>query len=137
MKKATMHTAAFNRLIEATKAFCSKNNTRPIHNYICLEFHSKSDEVVAVAVDGYRLSVEHAVATSEEDFRVYVKGNVKLPPKTTVDIELVDNEAMKQCSAVKVSFSDINSLSANFWIGQRLFPKVNRISELVSMVNIC
>lgn len=97
MKKATMHTAAFNRLIEATKAFCSKNNTRPIHNYICLEFHSKSDEVVAVAVDGYRLSVEHAVATSEEDFRVYVKGNVKLPPKTTVDIELVDNEAMFRC----------------------------------------
>lgn len=97
MKKATMHTAAFNRLIEATKAFCAKNNTKPIHNYIRLEFHSKSDEVVAVAVDGFRLSVEHAVATSEEDFCVYVRGNVKLPKNTTVDIELVDNEAMFRC----------------------------------------
>ena len=92
-----MHTAAFNRLIEATTAFCAKNKNKPIHNYIRLEFHSETDEVVAVAVDGFRLSVEHAVANSEEDFCVYVKGNVKLPPKTTVDIELVDNEAMFRC----------------------------------------
>lgn len=97
MKKATMHTAAFNRLIEATKAFCGKSRLKPIHNYIRLEFRSKTDEVVAVAVDGFRLSVEHAVAHSEEDFFVYVRGNIKLPPKTTVDIELVGNEALFRC----------------------------------------
>ena len=97
MKKARMSTGALNRLIEATKAFCSKNNARPVHGYIRLEFHSKEDEVVAVAVDGFRLSVEHAVAQSEEDFCVFIKGNVKLPKDRQVDIELVENEAIFRC----------------------------------------
>lgn len=97
MKKARMSTGALNRLIEATKAFCSKSRHRITHNYIRLEFHSKEDEVVAVAVDGFRLSVEHAVAQSEEDFCVFIKGNVKLPKDRQVDIELVEDEAIFRC----------------------------------------
>ena len=70
MKKATMMSGAFMQLIAATKAFCSKKNRHPQYEYIRMEFRSKSDEVVAVAVDGFRMSVEHAVADSEEDFTV-------------------------------------------------------------------
>ena len=43
------------------------------------------------------MSVEHAVAKSEEDFEVYVHGNVKLPKNSQVDIELHDNEVILRC----------------------------------------
>lgn len=92
-----MSAGALNKILEATKAFQSKNNRRPLYNYIRLEFHSEDDEVIAIAVDGFRMSVEHAVAKSEEDFTVYVHGNVKLPKLSTVDIELVDNEVILRC----------------------------------------
>ena len=97
MKKASMSTGALNRIIAATKSFCSKTNTRPQYKYIRLEFHAEADEVVAIAVDGFRMSVEHAVAHSEEDFIVYVQGNVRLPSNSTVEIELVDDEAIFRC----------------------------------------
>ena len=98
MKKATMNTGAFNRLIDATKAFCSKNNRNPCYHYIRLEFHADADEVVAVSVDGYRLSVEHAAASSEEDFFIYVQGNIKLPGNSNAEFELVDGEAIIRCN---------------------------------------
>lgn len=92
MKKAIMTTDVFNRLIEATKGFTQKAGAKVIHQYIRLEFHSKDDEVIAIAVDGYKMSVEHAVCKSEEDFVVYVKSNIKLPRKTEVEIELDEDE---------------------------------------------
>lgn len=114
MKKAKMTTGVFNRLIEATKAFASKTGTRPIHNYIKLEFHAETDEVVAVAVDGYRLSVEHGLAHAEEDFSVFVKSNVKLPQKTEVDIELVDNEALLRCNGFVFGYQQPNGEFLNW-----------------------
>ena len=98
MKKAIMNTDAFNRLIDATKAFCSKNNRNPCYHYIRLEFRADADEVVAVSVDGFRLSVEHAVASSEEDFFIYVQGNIKLPGNSAAEFELVDGEAIIRCN---------------------------------------
>lgn len=97
MKKASMTTDAFNQLIDATKAFVSKSNPRPVYRYIRLEFHADADEVIAVAVDGFRMSVEHAVCQSEEDFFVYVRSNIKLPRDNTVHIELIDNEVILRC----------------------------------------
>ena len=97
MKKARMTTDVFNRLIDATKGFVQKTGSKPIHQYIRLEFHSADDEVIAIAVDGYKLSVEHAVCKSEEDFAVYVKSNIKLPRKTEVEIELDEDEAVLRC----------------------------------------
>lgn len=119
MKKATMSTGALNRLIEATKAFQAKNQSKPVHNYIRLEFHAEKDEVVAVALDGYRLSVEHAVANSNEDFAVYVKGNVKLPKNSTVDIELVDNEAIFRCEGFVFGYQQPNG---EFLDWQKVIP---------------
>lgn len=99
MKKATMLSGAFMQLIAATKAFCSKKNRRPQYDYIRLEFHSASDEVVAVAVDGFRMSVEHAVAHSNEDFTVYVRSNVNLPKNESIEIELTeDDEVIIRCN---------------------------------------
>ena len=98
MKKATMTTGAFNRLIQATKAFCAKYNRNPCYHFVRLEFHADTDEVVAVAVDGFRMSVEHALANSEEDFVVYVKSNIKLPNKSNMEIELVDDEVIIKCN---------------------------------------
>ena len=98
MKKATMTTGAFNRLITATKAFCSKNNLNPCYHFVRLEFRSDTDEVVAVAVDGFRLSVEHALARSEEDFTVYVQPNIKLPNNANMEIELIGDEVIIRCN---------------------------------------
>lgn len=97
MKRATINGGAFNKIIEATKAFQSKNNRHAMYKFIRLEFHSELDEVRAIAVDGHRLSVEHAVAQSEEDFTVYVHGNVKLPKNSVVEIELVEKEVILRC----------------------------------------
>lgn len=108
MKKARMTTGAFNRLVAATKAFCSKNNRNPCYHFVRLEFHSDTDEVIAVSVDGFRMSVEHAVAQSEEDFFVYVQGNIKLPKDSTVDIELVDNEAIFRCDGFVFGYRQPN-----------------------------
>lgn len=98
MKKATMTTDVFNRLIDATKGFVQKYGSKVVHQFIRLEFHSSDDEVIAVAVDGYKLSVEHAVCKSEEDFTIYVKSNVKLPRKAEVEIELEEDEALFRCN---------------------------------------
>ena len=97
MKKASMTTNAFNQLIEATKGFVSKTSNRPTTHYIRLEFCADSDEVIAIAVDGFKMSVEHAVCHSEENFFVYVRSNIKLPRGSTLDVELVDDEAIFRC----------------------------------------
>lgn len=100
-----MSTGAFNRLISTTKAFCSKYNRNPCYQFIRLEFHADTDEVVAVAIDGFRMSVEHAVASSEEDFVVYVKSNISLPKNTTVYFELEDNEVIIRCDGFIFGFT--------------------------------
>lgn len=93
-----MTTGAFNRIIKATQAFCSKNNRNLCYHFIRLEFHADTNEVVAVAVDGFRLSVEHALAEVEEDFFIYVKSNIKLPANSNVLFELINDEAIIRCN---------------------------------------
>jgi len=115
-----MTTAAFNRLVEATKAFQSKHNTKPVYNYIRLEFHAEYNEVIAIAVDGYRMSVEHAVAQSDEDFSVYVKGNVKLPKHAEVFIELSGDEVIFRCNDCLFGYVQPKG---DFLDWQRVIPK--------------
>lgn len=92
-----MTTGAFNQIIKATQGFCSKNTRNLCYHFIRLEFHADTNEVVAVAVDGFRLSVEHAIAEVEEDFFIYVKSNIKLPANSTVLLELINDEAIIRC----------------------------------------
>lgn len=122
MKKATMTTGAFNRLVAATKAFCSKNNQNPCYHFVRLEFHADTDEVTAVAIDGFRLSAEHAVAHSEEDFVVYVQGNIKLPKGSSVDIELVENEAILRCDGFVFGYRQPND---EFMDWQKAIPQAD------------
>ena len=82
MKSAKIYTNDLNRLIAATKSFVSDNDHRPCNQYIKLEFHAPDNQVVAMAVDGYRMSVEHSVVSDcDEDFVASIKSNTKLPNK--------------------------------------------------------
>ncbi len=114
MKKAIMTTDVFNRLIDATKGFVQKTGSRKTYQYIRLEFHSADDEVSAIAVDGFKMSVEHAVCKSEEDFTVYVKSNIKLPRKTDVEIELDEDEAVFRCDGFMFGYHQPNGEFLNW-----------------------
>lgn len=97
MKRARISTENFNRLIETTKAFCATVSGRATSMYIRLEFYKEASEVIAVACDGYRLSVEHSIAECEEDFVVYIRSTIKLPKGDTAVIELEEKEVIIRC----------------------------------------
>ena len=85
-------------MIAATKDFVSKSEHRPFHKYIKLNFSSDGNEVTAIAVYGYRLSVEHAmISDCDEDFTVYVKPGIKLPSKNYATFTLENNEVIIRC----------------------------------------
>jgi len=90
--EATILAANLNRLIGATKAFISQNDRRPKHQYIRIDFCKETQNATAVAIDGYRLAVENATCTVDEDFTVYIKAVL---PKATrggyVAVKLNDN----------------------------------------------
>lgn len=95
--KAEMNSSDFNRIISATKDFASESNSRKIHKYIRLEFSAADSIVTAVAVDGYKLSVEHSVCSCDEDFVAYVNPNTHLPRNMDTSIELVSGELFIRC----------------------------------------
>lgn len=98
--KATINAKDFNRLIAATKGFVELNNKHPLLSFIRLEFSASSSQVTAVALDGYKMSVETAVLSScDKDFTAYVRSNVKLPSKENMyaQVELIDDELIVRC----------------------------------------
>lgn len=95
--KAKMASNDFNRLVAATKDFVSKDVTRRSHRFIRLEFSAADSSVTAVAVDGYRLSVEHSVCECDEDFVAYINANTHLPRGAEATIEVRDGEAIIHC----------------------------------------
>ena len=95
---AKIYTNDFNRIISATKAFVAKNGTRKVHQYIKLEFNAENQRVTAIAVDGYRMSVEHSIISDcENDFIVYIKPTVALPKSQYATFSLDGNEAVVRC----------------------------------------
>ena len=95
--KAKIYTNDFNRIIAATKDFVSKNTNKLIHQYIRLEFRSDEQRVAAIAVDGFRMSVEHSVCECDEDFSAYIRANAKLPAGVYAEFEIQDGEAIIRC----------------------------------------
>lgn len=95
--RATIRSDDFNRLIGATKSFLSVNSVRPLTRYIRLEFNAETSQVTAIAVDGYRMSVEHSVCACDEDFVTYIHGNVKLPCGLEAEIKVSDGETTIRC----------------------------------------
>ena len=108
MKSARIYTNDLNRLIAATKSFVSDNDHKPSYQYIKLEFHAEENQVVAMAVDGYRMSVEHSVISDcDEDFVAFVKSNTKLPSKQYATISLTDDgkEAVIRCCGFSFGYT--------------------------------
>ena len=76
--KAMIYYAELKRLMDATKDFTSKNDNKPIHTYVRLEFHKDDLSVRASALDGYMLSTEWGSCGDfnkefTEDFTVLLK----------------------------------------------------------------
>lgn len=95
--KAKMGTDNFNRMISAVKAFQGCGRSNKSLNFIRIEFRAANSEAIAIASDGYRLSVEHAVAESDEDFTIYVDGKTRLPKRKNAIITLEGDEVMMRC----------------------------------------
>lgn len=92
--KAQIEFAALQVIVDATKEFVGVNDHRPIYQYICLKFSADDNEVTAVAVDGYRLSIERSICTVDEDFTVYIKPYLpRGSKKSFAVIELKDDFA--------------------------------------------
>ena len=95
--KAEINSNDFNRAIAATKAFVAADSARKFRNYIRLEFSAVDSCMTAMAVDGYRMSVEHAVCECDEDFVTYIHSSIKLPCKTNAHIEVTEDETLIRC----------------------------------------
>lgn len=80
MKSARIYANDFNKVIDATKNHVSTNcGVRKWQNFIKLEFSAQENKMTAIAVDGYRMSVETCVIDMcEEDFECYILPTVKL-----------------------------------------------------------
>lgn len=104
--RAIISAREFNRLVDATKKFIGKDSqNRPNYTYIRMEFTKGENEgenkVLAVAVDGYRLSVESGtVFDLDESFTVYIKPNFRFPctrwPKESY-CEITLNSGDQEC----------------------------------------
>lgn len=99
MKTAKIFTNDFNRIIAATKGFVgTSRNARKMNQYIRLEFSAEFQTVTAIAVDGYRMSVEHSVCCEcGEDFVAYVRNSIKLPNKMYSEISVDNGECIIRC----------------------------------------
>lgn len=95
--KAKIYSNDFNRVIAATKDFVAASAVRVLHKYIRLEFSASDSKMTAVAVDGYRMSVEHAVCECDEDFYAYINANTKLPRGMNSTIEISGKDAIIRC----------------------------------------
>ncbi len=106
MKTARIYTNDFNRIVAATKAFTSDvKHISSWQQYIKLEFDAELQQVTAIAVDGYRMSVEHAVISDcEESFVAFIKGSIKLPSKQYARFTLEDKEVIIRCGGFVFGF---------------------------------
>jgi DNA polymerase III sliding clamp (beta) subunit (PCNA family) len=115
MKSARIYTNDFNRLIAATKSFVSDSNQNPSYQYIKLEFHAAESQVIAIAVDGYRMAVEHSVISDcTEDFVAYIKSNIRLPQKQYATISLTENEKESVIRCCDFSFGYLQPQNNKF-----------------------
>ena len=112
VKSARIYTNDLNRIIASTKYFVSDSNSTKCYQYIKLEFCSAENRVVAIAVDGYRMSVEHSVISDcDEDFMVFIKSNIRIPKKQYATISLTEDgeEAIIRCNGFSFGFSQPES----------------------------
>lgn len=91
--KAQIITKELKRLIKATAKFISKDDRRPMLQYIRLDFNKESCSVKAIALDGYRMAIETAVCAYVEcDFSAYIKPYLPAGATSEYSIIEVDGE---------------------------------------------
>lgn len=95
--KAKIFSNDFNRVVAATKGFVGKDPRRSLHQFIRMEFCAADSSVTAVAVDGYKMSVEHAVCECDENFVAYINASTRLPRWEYATIEVVGSDAIIRC----------------------------------------
>lgn len=121
MKTARIYTDDLNRLIAATKSFMMpQSDRRDEYKYIKLEFDKESSIVTAIAVDGYRLSMEHAVISNCNDsFIAYLFNPPKFPAKEFATVELENFETYKtlviRCNKVSFGFKQPGIIDPSDW----------------------
>jgi DNA polymerase III sliding clamp (beta) subunit (PCNA family) len=75
--KALIKASDLKKLILSTYKFSSTDNCKPVHCYIRLEFKKEFNLVTAIAVDGYKMPVEHSICSQvDEDFTAYIKSDI-------------------------------------------------------------
>lgn len=76
--KAIILTKSLKKLVQTTKGFVKRTDAaRPAENFIRLEFSKEFSLVTAVAIDGFRMSVEHSDCFEiDEDFTAYIKFDI-------------------------------------------------------------
>ena len=93
---ATIKTTELKRFIKATEKFISKEDYRPMLQYIKLEFNKDNMIVRAIATDKYKLAIENAECCSlDESFTAYIKPY--LPAGVTselANISLTDDKCL-------------------------------------------
>lgn len=146
MKSARIYTNDLNRLIAATKSFVSDSDYRPCNQYIKLEFHAADNQAVAMAVDGYRMSVEHSVISDcDEDFVAFIKSNTKLPSKQYATISLTEDgkEAVIRCRGFSFGYTQPKDTPPNEWVSveeslpeekQRVIVRCERVGTSVGWI---
>lgn len=95
--KAKIFSNDFNRIVKATESFVGKDPKRVLHQYIRLEFCAADSSVTAIAVDGYRMAVEHSVCECDEDFVAYINGSTKLPNGMDATLEINGGDVIIRC----------------------------------------
>lgn len=122
--KAIIFSDDFNRIVGATKQFVSKVHceNRKAKEYIRFDFNADHQKVTAVALDGYKMSVEHSVVSEcDENFSVYIMGSFRLPRNTYAVIEKVDNEVQIRCAGALFGFEQPNDPQPFEW--QKVIPE--------------
>lgn len=108
-----MHPTTFSRMVDAVKNFTEKGEKNPTlkdspQSYIYLRSSDDAPEVIATAVDGYRLAQEHVPAIDiATPFSIAIKVPRITPTKNDGFVSIIQLDE----STVAVKFGDIMLLS--------------------------
>ena len=104
--KAIIKTDDLKRLVKSTRHFISKDENRPVLNFIRLEFEKAVMTVKATGLDGYKLSEENAhIKEIDESFIAYIKPYIPVGIKSDViTIEMVGNKCFIDAGESSIAY---------------------------------
>ena len=119
--KATIYSNDFNRLINATKAFCSVDSkVTPCYHYIRLVFDAEKNMVTATALDGYRVSIEHCVISDCDcTFTAFIKPNIKLPLNKYAIFTIEENTLIIRCEDFIIGYEQHEEFKSQWILSEK------------------